>query len=152
MVQTTENSESEQEQATEIVRRPDGTFPKGVSGNPHGRPKGSKNQITLLRQSLELALREQAATNIRDVLDKAMELALEGHPGMIKLLLELHMSKASAEEKDAKEKVSINITGTQPFPVTSGTVINHEDIENDGQTSTTPEGSGHEVQADEKPD
>jgi hypothetical protein len=24
----------------EIIRNPDGTFPKGVSGNPNGRPKG----------------------------------------------------------------------------------------------------------------
>jgi len=24
----------------EIIRNPDGTFPKGVSGNPAGRPKG----------------------------------------------------------------------------------------------------------------
>jgi len=30
------------------------SFPKGVSGNPNGRPKGSKNRATLVRELLEI--------------------------------------------------------------------------------------------------
>jgi len=30
------------------------SFPKGVSGNPNGRPKGSKNRSTLVRELLEM--------------------------------------------------------------------------------------------------
>lgn len=134
-----------------VMRRPDGTFPKGVSGNPAGRKKGSKNQITLLRQSLELALREQASHNIREVLDKAMEMALEGHPGMIKLLLEMHMTKATSEDKEAKEKVSINInSGSAPQPVQVEPIeATYEEIE-DGEAVSRSEGPGHEVLPEEE--
>jgi hypothetical protein len=89
-------------------------FVKGVSGNPSGRPKGSKNQITLLRQSLELQLREAAAPDMLGVLNKAVELAKEGDRAMIKLLLELHMSKQAQDQENAVEKVEINITSTGP--------------------------------------
>ena len=30
------------------------SFPKGVSGNPNGRPKGTKNRSTLVRELLEM--------------------------------------------------------------------------------------------------
>ena len=93
-------------------RNPDGTFPAGVSGNPRGRPKGSKNQITLLKESLELAMRETSEPHMVKVLEKAIELALEGKESMIKLLLELHMSKGTTQDQGKGiEKVSINING-----------------------------------------
>ena len=85
-------------------------FVKGESGNPSGRPKGSKNQITLLRQSLELQLREAAAPNMAAVMQKAVDLALEGDRAMIKLLLELHVSKQSQDAENAVDKVEIHIT------------------------------------------
>lgn len=89
-----------------------GKFKKGQSGNPSGRPKGSKNQITLLKESLELALRERSEGRMADVLDKCFELALAGEQSMIKLLLELHMSKGTTvDNSKAAEKVEINIMG-----------------------------------------
>lgn len=107
-----------------IKRTASGQFPKGVSGNPAGRPKGRKNEITLLKQELEHALRTRAAPELGAVLDKAIELALEGHPGMIKLLLELHMSKGSADDKvKGADRVAIQINsapGAQP-----ATTIDH---------------------------
>ncbi len=100
---------------TDLVREDDGRFKKGVSGNPLGRPKGSKNKITLLKQSLELQLREQSADFMPKVLDKAIELALEGDRTMLKLLLETHMSKGASEDVKASEKVAIQINaGQQP--------------------------------------
>lgn len=100
-----------------ISRLPNGTFPKGVSGNPSGRPKGRKNEITILKQELEHALREQAAPQVGKVLDKAIELALEGNPGMIKLLLELHMSKGSSDDKaKVAERVAIQINSAPSAP------------------------------------
>lgn len=45
-----------------------------------------------------------------EVLDKAIDMALKGHPGMIKLLLELHMSKSGdTDDKQADDKITINI-------------------------------------------
>jgi hypothetical protein len=95
-------------------RRPDGTFQKGKSGNPLGRPKGSKNQITLLKQALELQLREQAEPEMAEVLQTAIALAKEGNVAMIKLLLEMHMSKGSSDEAKASEKVAIQINSMAP--------------------------------------
>lgn len=93
-----------------IVRLPDGRFAPGQSAHPSGRPVGSKNKITLLKQSLELALREDAQGHMPAVLEKAIELALSGDRTMIKMLLELHMSKGTqSSDNKAQEKVEINI-------------------------------------------
>lgn len=111
-------------------------FVEGYSGNPSGRPKGSKNRITLLRQSLELRLREAAAPEILDVMTKAIELAKSGDRAMIKLLLELHMSKQSAEQDQGVERVEINITssgGAQTVkPVQQINVIEAEVVDSHG--------------------
>ena len=94
------------------VRAPDGTFPKGVSGNPKGRPKGRRNEITLLKESLELELRQRGSGRMPEVLDTAFQLALAGDTTMIKLLLELHMTKGgTGDVKAGQEKVTINIKG-----------------------------------------
>lgn len=96
------------------TRSEEGRFIQGVSGNPSGRPKGSKNKITLLKQSLELQLREQAAPDIGAVLDKAVELALGGDTQMIKLLIDLHMTKGASDEAKGIEKVAIQINSSAP--------------------------------------
>lgn len=98
----------------EVKRRDDGTFPAGVSGNPKGRPKGRRNEITLLKENLELQLREQGAGRMAAVLETALDLALEGDRTMIKLLLEMHMTKGgSGDIKAGQEKVTINIKGPE---------------------------------------
>ena len=58
-----------------------GRFPKGVSGNPAGRPVGSRNAATDMAQAL---LDGEADALIR----KCVELALEGNPAAMKLCLE----------------------------------------------------------------
>jgi hypothetical protein len=103
-----------------LERNPDGTFPEGKSGNPKGRPLGSKNKITLLKQSLELQLREQAESRMPAVLEKAIELALDGDRAMLKLLLEQHLSKGASDESGkAAERPQINITGVSKVEVSS---------------------------------
>jgi hypothetical protein len=89
-----------------------GQFPRGVSGNPAGRPKGSKNKITLLKQSMELQLREEASPDMGAVLQKAVELALEGDRQMIKLLLDKHMSSGPTDDAKGSEKVAIQINSS----------------------------------------
>lgn len=103
---------------SEVVKRgEDGTFQKGQSGNPVGRPKGSKNKITLLKQSMELMLREQAAPDIGAVMEKAVEMALDGDRTMIKLLLEQHMSKGVTDDAKVSDKVAIQINQTGPAEI-----------------------------------
>lgn len=65
---------------------------------------------------MEQALREQAAPQMQAVLDKAIDMALKGHPGMLKLLLELHVSKTTENDdhKSADDKITININQIKP--------------------------------------
>lgn len=92
-------------------------FEPGKSGNPAGRPKGAKNKITLLKQSLEIQLRGLAAPRMAEVLNKAIDLAIAGDRLMLKVLLELHMSKSQHEDSldGDKSKVTLvvqNLTGS----------------------------------------
>lgn len=98
-----------------------------------GRPKGSKNKITLLRQSLELQLREAAKDRMPEVLDKAFELALQGDRTMLKLLLELHMAKGTPENEKTVEKVNIHIeTRPSEKPVLSALEGEYTEVEQHG--------------------
>jgi hypothetical protein len=63
------------------VKRHKGQFDKGISGNPTGRPKGSRNKATLALQCL---FEDEAELIGR----KAIELAKEGDMAAIKLVLE----------------------------------------------------------------
>src|SRR6185312_2244606 len=119
------NKPSETTSSTDIVPAPKERswsaqiWKPGQSGNPAGRPKGTKNKITVLKQELELALRERSAPRIVEVLDKAFELALEGDRQMIKLLLELHMSRQVHQEDETggKSQVAVVIQNLTDAPV-----------------------------------
>ena len=62
-------------------RNPRGQWSKGESGNPAGRPAGSRNKATLLLEEL-LEGEGDAITR------KAIELALRGDPNALRLCLE----------------------------------------------------------------
>jgi len=93
-----------------MTRTADGQFIKGVSGNPKGRPKGSKNQITLLKMAQEEAWRERNEDRLALVLDMIVDAALEGDKGAQKMIFDAAVSKANvAEEKGAGQRQVITV-------------------------------------------
>lgn len=64
-------------------------WPKGVSGNPNGRPKGSVNPSTFYRKKLFLPNQDR----IEKVVNVAFKKALEGEPWAVKLIFETFIIK-----------------------------------------------------------
>jgi hypothetical protein len=93
------------------VRNVDGTFPTGVSGNPLGRPKGKKNQLTELKQDLEIAVRKSLpVSRITKIVEKVAEMAEAGNLRAAKLILDKVISNAKdVDDTDNKGVGGITI-------------------------------------------
>lgn len=89
------------EAAGELVRNAEGQFVEGTSGNPKGRPKGSKNRITLLKMQTEEAWRERNLARLDTVLDMILQDALDGDKGARKMIFDSVISKANVQEDKA---------------------------------------------------
>ena len=75
-----------------------------MSGNPNGVPKGRAQELTRLREELELAvLRRTQWTRVAKVLDAMFTKAEEGDVRAAKLVLEYTLSKPkSVQEQESK--------------------------------------------------
>lgn len=93
------------------VVKPAHLWKPGQSGNPAGRPKNSKNKITLIKQALEGELRVQMGPHMAEVLTKALEMAKDGNEAMIKLLVDkcVPTTKAGDDEGTADNRIQILI-------------------------------------------
>ena len=118
-------------------------FQKGVSGNPNGRPKGSKNKITLMKLALEGELRSQMKPHMAQILSVAIQRAKDGDVSMIKLLLDktLPTTKAADDEAPAKEKVQIFIDrlpdregGKAPATIEGRVIVEDNEEDNYGNS------------------
>lgn len=104
-------------------------FVKGVSGNPAGRPKGSKNKITLMKLALEGELRAGLKNHAQEILDVAIRLAKSGDTAMLKLLIDkmIPTSKSIDDEAPTKERININIARLDEKLLINGEkVIDHD--------------------------
>lgn len=96
--------------AGKLVRNVEGQYIKGISGNPVGRPKGSKNKITLLKMIEEESWRERNADKLSMVLDMILDDAIEGNPASRKMIFDAIVSKANVQEdKSAGHKQTITV-------------------------------------------
>jgi hypothetical protein len=117
-------------------------FPKGVSGNPAGRPKGSKNALTLVKIEVEGQLRAQMKPRMREVMDEIIRQALPTEkvdpktgeitifPGDKEMLKLLHKSWVSgtkaSDDEPPKEKIQIVIGKLDQVPPVTGRVIQQD--------------------------
>lgn len=94
----------------ELIRTADGQYIKGVSGNPSGRPKGSKNRITVLKMQTEEAWRERNTNKLDVLLDLILQDAMDGDKGARKMIFDALVSKANIQEdKAAGQKQTITV-------------------------------------------
>lgn len=99
------------EQAGELIRTATGQYIEGTSGNPMGRPKGSKNRITLLKMASEEAWRERNQAKLDIVLDLILTDAMEGDKAARKMIFEAVISKANVQEDKAaghKQQITVH--------------------------------------------
>lgn len=131
------SDEADADGASELNRGEGGKFLAGTSGNPVGRPKGSKNKVTLLKLVAEEAVRERNYDKIQAVMDSIIEDALAGDKDMRKLVWQAHISKGSADDKtNAQERVVIQIGQIAPSKEPEkGITIDHEEIANEREES-----------------
>ena len=100
---------------TENIPTKSTQFQKGVSGNPNGKPKGSKNKTTLIKQAIEHGLIEQLQADIPEVYQKGIQMALDGNETMIKFFLDRIMPKANLDLSSISKgngQIIINVGGT----------------------------------------
>lgn len=94
----------------ELIRNENGQFVEGKSGNPKGRPKGSKNRITVLKMATEEAWRDRNQKTLDLVLDMILQDALDGDKGARKMIFDAVISKANVpEDKSAGQKQQITV-------------------------------------------
>ena len=94
----------------QLIRNAEGRFVEGISGNPLGRPKGSKNRITVLKMATEEAWRERNQDRLDLILDMILDDALNGDKSARKMIFDALVSKANvAEDKGAGHKQTINV-------------------------------------------
>ena len=93
-----------------MVRNAEGQYIEGTSGNPKGRPKGSKNRITLLKMQTEEAWRDRNQERLDLILDMILQDALDGDKGARKMIFDAVVSKANVQEdKSAGAKQQITV-------------------------------------------
>jgi len=110
-----------------LVRGKDGRFTKGKSGNPLGRPKGSKNIVTIQKLMVEEAFRADLSDDMSKVLALVVMQALEGDKASQKLIWDANVSKqAVAEDKTAGSVKEIKV---RTMNIMRGDVIEGEIID-----------------------
>jgi len=111
------------------AKKGDTKFKPGQSGNPNGRPPGSRNKSTMVREAVEQALLLELEQDAVDILKKGVKMAKEGNEQMIALFINKFLPNARADgDNDNKggfkginivigrmgdEKPAIDITPTQ---------------------------------------
>lgn len=132
----------------ELERASNGQFLKGNAGGP-GRPKGSKNRITVLKQQMEEGFRDASKAKVAAILDKILDEALEGNVQAMKMVWDAHVSKAAhAEDKTAGTKQAITVHRMTVNQEKSEESSNEQKVE-PVQDGSVPSGNGSDAPGSE---
>lgn len=116
---------TEEAKSGQLIRNNEGKWLKGQSGNPAGRPRGSKNRITLLKMATEEAWRDRNSDKLDMLLDMIVSDAMDGDKSARKMIFDALISKANmSEDKAAGDAQKITVHRM---------VVN----QNEGETSTS---------------
>lgn len=116
----------------DVTPRKSTQFQKGQSGNPRGRPKGSKNKSTLLREAMQQKADRMLSREVPEVLKTVIRAAKQGDMSAAKMILDraVPVKKADDGNDDAgKQLVQITIQNlTSPHDEKPGITINGETL------------------------
>ena len=104
-----------EEEASAVVVEPAGKhlFKPGQSGNPKGRPKGSKNRMKALAEGL-------IGNNAGKIVKKVIEMALAGDQACLKMCMDRIIPAQRAIDQDANDKgkqvININVESMKGLP------------------------------------
>ena len=116
--------------AKELAERaPDGRFVKGKSGNPAGRPVGSKNKVNLIKISMEEGFREGNFDKIAEILNSVVEDAAQGDKQARKMIWDACISKAAIGEDKADKDAAPQITIRHMEVKRQGDIIDVNEVE-----------------------
>jgi hypothetical protein len=109
-----------------------GGFQKGKSGNPKGRPKGTKNATTIFKEAVLQGAEEVFLENIEKITQVVCQKAVEGDLTAAKMVLDRVVPVKKAVEfgtKDGKD-LGINIVvKALEETVKKGELLEHEIID-----------------------
>ena len=88
-----------------------------------GRPKGSRNKVTMMKLAAESAVRENNLDRMVEVCRLIIDQALEGDAASQKLIWQSVVSNGISEESSGSEKVTITVNAAQQQP--PATIIEH---------------------------
>lgn len=118
----------------EKSRGKNGQFLPGVSGNPSGRPKGSKNVITTQKLIVEEAFRESQGADIQKVLALIVKQAMSGCKASQKLIWDSAVSKQTlAEDKTQgnRQEIHVRTMNVSRGDVIEGEIVDEEEIQDE---------------------
>ena len=115
-------------------RKRKGQIKKGEVRNPLGKPKGTKNAHTLLKEAILQNAEEKVLQEFMTIVDTTVKLANQGDSTCLKILWDrIIPSKREVVDKDDKLNVVINISGMETKGVKDVEIIDGEIVDEDSQ-------------------
>ncbi len=112
----------------DVSQRDDnGRFVQGHSGNPAGKPLGTRNKTTMVKEFIEQALTNELAEDAIEIMETAILKAKNGDNAMIKFLLGDILSEVRREAAGNKGSGAVVVTVNNMTEGPTTVTIDHEE-------------------------